>query len=140
MIDLSPSDVESTPLSGCEILVVDDDPAVRESVVEILAADGADVAGAENGKVALELIRSRAFDVVLSDVVMPEMDGYELLMEARRLRPDMPVVLMTAFYYDKDHVIKRSRMQGLEGILFKKPLEADKLRDALAEQVVGKQR
>jgi PAS domain S-box-containing protein len=140
MIDLSPSDAESTSLSGSEILVVDDDPEVRASVVEILAADGADVSSAENGKIALELIRSRAFDVVLSDVVMPEMDGYELLMEVRRVRPDMPVVLMTAFYYDKDHVIKRSRMQGLEGILFKKPLDADKLRVALAEQVAGKQR
>ncbi len=133
MIDLSYSERKSGPLSGRAILVVDDDRAVRESVVEILTAGGAEVASAENGKVALELIRVRDFDVVLSDVVMPEMDGYDLLLEIRRLKPATHVVLMTGFYYDKDHVIKRSRMQGLDGMIFKKPLDADKLRAVLVE-------
>ena len=57
-------------------------------------------------------MRRERFDVVLSDVVMPEMDGYELFQAARREAPDTPVVLMTAFYYDQDHVIKRSRHRG----------------------------
>jgi hypothetical protein len=41
------------------------------------------------------------------------------------------VVLMTAFYHDKDHVLKRSRLQGLEGVMFKKPLEPERLRSTL---------
>ncbi len=140
MIDLSRGEPMPRRLSGRAILVVDDDAAVRESVVEILTADGAKVTSTENGKVALELISGRDFDVVLSDVVMPEMDGYELLLAARRVKPETRVVLMTAYYYDKDHIIKRSRMQGLEGVLFiKKPLAADKLREVLGDLVAGRQ-
>ncbi len=133
MIDVSQAEPSRGPLSDREILVVDDDAAVRDSCVEILQAEGAHVASAANGRLALDLLRQRPFDLVLSDVVMPEMDGYELLLAARRLCPETHVVLMTAFYYDKDHVIKRSRMEGLEGVVFKKPLDADKLRQSLAE-------
>ena len=135
MLDLSHDQPEAGPLAGRTLLVVDDDAAVRESCVEILAAEGALVSSAGNGKQALELIRERHFDLVLSDVVMPEMDGYELLLATRELRPETHVVLMTAFYYDKDHIIKRSRLQGLEGVLFKKPLDADRLLQTLGELV-----
>ena len=47
--------------------------------------------------------------------------------------PDLPVILMTAYYYDKDHIIKRSRMRGLEGAIFKKPVNPAKLRQLLAQ-------
>ena len=135
MLDLSRNEPGAGPLAGRAVLVVDDDPAVRESCVEVLAAGGAIVTCAENGKEALELIRGRHFDLVLSDVVMPEMDGYELLLATRELRPETHVVLMTAFYYDKDHIIKRSRLQGLEGVLFKKPLDSERLLQTLGELV-----
>jgi hypothetical protein len=42
---------------------------------------------------------------------------------------------MTAFYYDKDHIIKRSRMEGLQGVIFKKPVDPDHLRDVIYETV-----
>ncbi len=135
MIDLSRDEPEAGPLAGRTLLVVDDDRAVRESCVEILASEGALVTSAENGKDALEFVRERHFDLVLSDVVMPEMDGNELLLATRELRPQTTVVLMTAFYYDKDHIIKRSRLQGLEGVLFKKPLDAEKLLQTLGQLV-----
>jgi hypothetical protein len=47
--------------------------------------------------------------------------------------PDLPVILMTAYYYDKDHVIKRSRLRGLEGAIFKKPVNPAKLRQMLLQ-------
>ncbi len=136
MIDLSER-IESPPLAlgGRRVLVVDDDASVRESVSEILRADGATVTGVGNGREAIERIRRERFDVVLSDVVMPEMDGYELFQAARREAPDTPVVLMTAFYYDQDHVIKRSRMEGLDGVLFKKPVNPERLVKTLAELI-----
>ncbi len=136
MIDLSePSVVAPLALGGRRVLVVDDDASVRESVSEILRADGATVTGVGNGREAIERIRRERFDVVLSDVVMPEMDGYELFQAARREAPETPVVLMTAFYYDQDHVIKRSRMEGLDGVLFKKPVNPERLVKTLAELV-----
>lgn len=136
MIDLS-ARPEAAPLAleTRKILVVDDDPAVRESVSEILAAEGAEVALVGNGREAIERIRRERFDLVLSDVVMPEMDGYELFQAARREAPDTPVVLMTAFYYDQDHVIKRSRLEGLDGVLFKKPVNPERLVKTLAELI-----
>jgi hypothetical protein len=45
------------------------------------------------------------------------------------------VLLMTAFHYDKDHVLKRSRIQGLPGVVFKKPIDPDRLRSVVAETV-----
>ncbi len=136
MIDLSERNgAPVLALGGRRVLVVDDDTGVRESVSEILRADGALVTPVGNGREAIECLRRERFDVVLSDVVMPEMDGYELFQAARREAPDTPVVLMTAFYYDQDHVIKRSRMEGLDGVLFKKPVNPERLVKTLAELV-----
>ncbi len=136
MIDLSAKpEGASLALGGRRVLVVDDDVSVRESVSEILRADGGVVTVVGNGREAIERMRRERFDVVLSDVVMPEMDGYELFQAARREAPDTPVVLMTAFYYDQDHVIKRSRMEGLDGVLFKKPVNPERLVKTLAELI-----
>ncbi len=140
MVDLSntsvpaaPAEVPGSALAGSRILVVDDDDAVRDSVAEILIGGGASVETAENGRIALDMLGRQEFDLVLSDVVMPEMDGYELLMAAREAAPQTQVVLMTAFYYDKDHIIKRSRMEGLERVLFKKPIRPEQLLKTLGE-------
>ncbi len=136
MIDLSnPDRIQQGPLFGKRVLVVDDDAGVRESVAEILEAEGCEVEAAGNGREALALIESREFDLVLSDVVMPEMDGYDLYQTVRRIKPELPVALMTAFYYDKDHVIKRSRVEGLQSVLFKKPIDPDRLRELLGALV-----
>jgi CheY-like chemotaxis protein len=80
---------------------------------------------------ALGLLRNIKVDAVISDVVMPEMDGYEFYLHVKQEMPQIPVVLMTAYYYDKDHIIKRSKLRGLEGAIFKKPVNPDKLRQLL---------
>jgi PAS domain S-box-containing protein len=128
MIDLSEGS-----LAGRRILVVDDDHALRESAAEILEGEGCHVDSAADGLEARRMLERDAFDLVLSDVVMPGMDGYELFQYVRTRHPATQVVLMTAFYYDKDHVIKRSRLEGLEGVLFKKPIDPDRLRKTLAK-------
>jgi CheY-like chemotaxis protein len=136
MIDLSATRAASArSLEGRRILVVDDDSAVRDSIAEVLRAEGANVVEAANGRDAVERLRKERFDLVLSDVVMPEMDGYELFQTARREAPETPVVLMTAFYYDQDHIIKRSRLEGLDGVLFKKPVNPERLVKTLAELI-----
>jgi CheY-like chemotaxis protein len=131
MIDLSP---RPGALGNRHILVVDDDAGVRDTVAEILSAEGCRVDVAENGRKALDYLAGPdPYDLVLSDVVMPEMDGYELYTEVRRRAPNTHVVLMTAFYHDQDHVIKRSRMEGLDGVLFKKPINPERLCSTLSE-------
>jgi CheY-like chemotaxis protein len=127
MIDLG----ERRALVGRRVLVVDDDPGVRDTISDLLRAEGCEVSTAGNGRVALDQLERERFDFVVSDVVMPEMDGYELYKAVRHMAPDTHVVLMTAFYYDKDHILKRSRLEGLEGVLFKKPIDPDRLRQTL---------
>ena len=139
MIDLGRRDrrprAPDPRLRGLRILVVDDDLGICRSLAEMLQGDGCSVETAGDGKEALARLAARSFDLVLSDVVMPNMDGYELFTAVRERYPKLPVLMMTAFHYDKDHVIKRSRIAGLPGVVFKKPLDPDRLRQVIAETV-----
>jgi PAS domain S-box-containing protein len=122
-------------LQGLRILVADDDAGISCTLKEMLEADGCEVETAENGEQALEALETSHFDLLLSDVVMPRMDGHELYLRVRKSYPDLPVLMMTAFHYDKDHIIKRSRMEGLEGVIFKKPVDPDRLRRTIVDSI-----
>jgi PAS domain S-box-containing protein len=124
-------------LDGMRILVVDDDLGICHSLEEILEADGCQVETAQDGEQGLARLEEASFDLVLTDVVMPRMDGHELYTTIRRLYPGLPVLMMTAFHYDKDHIIKRSRLEGLEGVVFKKPVDPSRLRQVIAETVAA---
>jgi CheY-like chemotaxis protein len=103
----------------------------------VLRQEQCEVFTASGGLEALKVIEHQPVDVVVSDVVMPDMDGYDLFMELKERAPQVPVVLMTAYYYDKDHVIKRSRLEGLNQVIFKKPIDPKRLK-AVLEQVSGR--
>ena len=142
MIDLAPrrqAPHEPDPaLQGLRVLVVDDDGGICRSLTEILAGDGCVVESARDGQEALEKLEAERFDAVLSDVVMPRMDGYELYTTIHERWPGLPVLMMTAFHYDKDHIIKRSRIEGLTGVIFKKPVDPDRLREVLRDSIQKK--
>lgn len=80
-----------------KVLVVDDDQELRENIGEILTEAGFLVALAGNGEEALDLIDREPFDVVLLDLIMPAMDGREALPLIKRRRPQIKVIMMTAF-------------------------------------------
>ena len=79
------------------ILVVDDEPAHRDSLRRIFERAGHEVLAADDGERALETLRSQPVNVVLTDLVMPRMDGLALLKATRTVQPDADVVLMTAY-------------------------------------------
>ena len=79
------------------LLVVDDDTAMRQMLVSLFGERGYEVAESGTADDAIEQASDREFDVVLSDIKMPGRSGIELVGELRRIRPDTPVVLMTAF-------------------------------------------
>jgi len=140
MIDLRARRGERRPdsrLQGLRVLVADDDLGIAQSMKEILEADGCQVATASDGLEALERLAQADFDAVITDVVMPNMDGHEIFLKIRESHPGLPVLMMTAFHYDRDHIIKRSRLAGLETVLFKKPVDPDKLREVLAASVAA---
>jgi PAS domain S-box-containing protein len=122
-------------LEGVRILIVDDDLGICSTLEELLTAAGCRVETSNDGVEALRRIEGSEFDIVLTDVVMPNMDGYELYQEIRERFPALPVLMMTAFHYDKDHIIKRSRIEGLEGVIFKKPVDPERLREVIYETV-----
>jgi CheY-like chemotaxis protein len=124
-------------LVGVRVLVVDDDAGICRTLAEILEAEGCVVETAGNGVEALRRVEKSDFDVVLTDVVMPEMDGHELFCAIRERFPGLPVLMMTAFHHDKDHIIKRSRLRGLDGVIFKKPVDPGRLRQVLIETVAA---
>jgi two-component system response regulator HydG len=86
-----------TPTPSPTVLVVDDDPANLESVARTLRHEGWEVLTAAEGAAAVELLRRPEVRVLVSDLMMPGLDGQELLRTAKAMRPDVEVVLMTAY-------------------------------------------
>jgi PAS domain S-box-containing protein len=124
---------DARPLEGMSILVLDDDTAVVNSLADLLRAERCIVNTATRPSAAFDILHSIKVDAIISDVVMPEMDGYDVYLKVKEQMPSLPVILMTAYYYDKDHILKRSRLRGLEGALFKKPVNPAKLRTMLIQ-------
>ncbi len=79
------------------ILVVDDELLIRDLLYDFFLGQGWQISIAENGEKALEILRSREIDLVLSDIKMPQMDGLTLALEMKESFPDIPVVLMTGY-------------------------------------------
>jgi PAS domain S-box-containing protein len=143
MLDLRRRSTARKPdprLAGVRVLVVDDDPGICHTLEEILEAEGCRVETARDGADALAHVEAAHFDAVLTDVVMPRMDGHELFCAIRERHPELPVLMMTAFHHDKDHIIKRSRLRGLDGVIFKKPVDPDRLREVLIDTVAVSRR
>jgi DNA-binding NtrC family response regulator len=79
------------------ILVVDDELLIRDLLYDFFSSQGWDIAVAENGEKALEVLKARKVDLVLSDIKMPQMDGLTLTSKVKDSYPDLPVVLMTGY-------------------------------------------
>ncbi len=106
------------------ILITEDDDTQREVLAEILGAAGYTVDVAASPQEALDKIETESFDLMLTDLRMPEMDGVELLRRSRRLRPETEVVVMTAYSTVKTAVtaMKEGAVDYLQ-----KPFEKDEL-------------
>ena len=83
-----------------KILIVEDDAITRRNLSVLLKDEGYDVDQAGDGVQALEILAGRPFDLVLSDIVMPRMDGLKLLQQLQFMAPQMPVMIMTSYVSD----------------------------------------
>jgi DNA-binding NtrC family response regulator len=84
-------------MNKVKILVVDDEAIIRESLRDWLADAGYEVFTAENGSKALELIEKERLGIVIADLVMPGMDGIELMKKAKEIQPSIEVIIITAY-------------------------------------------
>ena len=87
-----------TPVAGrARILVVDDEPSIRDLLSKTLALAEYEVDLAPDGKTAIERLRIVPYDLLITDLRMPGIDGLTVIREGRRLRPDLPVIIITGY-------------------------------------------
>ena len=115
-----------------KILIAEDDMAVREFVSRALGNSGHDVTAATDGVQALEALAQDTYDLLLSDIVMPEMDGIALALKVSKDWPDLPILLMTGY------AAERQRAHNLDVLIhdvIPKPFTLQQICDA-AEKVL----
>ena len=111
------------------ILVIEDDVAFRRVVATVLRRAGHEVDEAGNGRDALELCERVRPDAVVTDINMPEMDGVEVIVALRQLRPGLPVVAMSGGgLMPKELNLKNAELLGAVDVI-PKPFEPAELRD-----------
>ncbi len=118
------------------ILLAEDDEAVRSFVKRAMELEGHSVVATEDGASALETLRyeSGSFDLLLSDIKMPVMDGIALALVVARDHPEMPILLMTGF------ADQRERASGLDALIHDvvtKPFSLAEIRRAVADALLG---
>ena len=110
------------------ICIVDDEESIIAGLKQELETlrPAWKVVGFNSGLNAIREIISGGIDLVITDIAMPDMDGYELFWRIKDHDPSLPVIMMTGFGYDPYHVLVRAKTDGLQDILFK-PFDIDKL-------------
>ncbi len=82
-------------MDAYRVLIVDDEEMIRNFLVSVLSKQGQDCQTARDGLEALEKIKNNSFDAVVTDIVMPRMDGITLTQETVKLYPDLPILVIT---------------------------------------------
>ena len=108
-----------------KVLVVDDDPFALRSIADVLGGESYQVVTAASGSEALDMLRQDSFHLVLADLKMPEVDGLEVLRQARELAPQA-VVLMLTGYASVESAIEALREGAYDYLV--KPCSADELK------------
>ena len=113
-----------------QILVVDDEPSIREFLEIMLKKEGYDVACAEDGQEAIALLKKRNFDMVISDMQMPKVTGMELLQYMKKQSPDIVFIMITAFGTTQT-AVEAMKLGAYDYIL--KPFKIDEVRINIAQ-------
>lgn len=117
-----------------KVLIVDDQNGIRVLLMEVFSSEGYLTFQASNGKLALEIVRSEAPDLVLLDMKIPGMDGLEILKHLKAINMDIKVIMMTA--YGELDMIKEATDHGAL-MHFTKPFDIDEMRMAVNMQLRG---
>jgi CheY-like chemotaxis protein len=120
----------SPPAAGvaASVLVAEDNPAVREFIVRSLISAGHKVTAAADGQQALDALTKEKFSVLVTDIVMPNVDGIALAMKAIRLFPDLRIVMISGYAQE------RMRAHNLDALVHKiiaKPFSLEEICDAV---------
>jgi CheY-like chemotaxis protein len=120
--------------SGQQILVVDDEPTVCRAIQMMLKYDGHHVQTAASGATALALFEQNQFDIVITDYLMPDMKGDQLVALIKERRPGQLIIMATAFA--ENFIINGRPARGVDWVL-QKPFSLEQLRAAVAGVMAG---
>jgi two-component system response regulator PilR (NtrC family) len=127
---------EEKPYKLKKILIVEDDEILRNMLCETLASLDYFPMGVEDGETALCQLKAQDFDLVISDIRMPKMDGMTLLRNIKKMVSQLPVVLITGF--PSSYPPQKSLQEGADGYLAK-PFRIEKLDELLRELLYEKE-
>ncbi len=117
-----------------QILVAEDEPNVRAFISRALTLAGHDTTIAEDGQRALEALAGKSFDLLLSDIVMPEVDGIALALKAAQDWPEMRVLLMSGYAQERQ---RAHNLDVLAHAVLPKPFDLATFRKAVDAALVG---
>lgn len=115
-----------------KILIVDDQNGIRVLLMEVFGSEGYRTYQASNGKLALDIVKTEAPDLVLLDMKIPGMDGLDILKHIKKINPAIKVIMMTA-YGELDMIREATELGAL--MHFTKPFDIDEMRIAVSNQL-----
>ena len=104
-----------------QILIVDDESTIRELLTRTLRHAGYNIHAAADGEIALQYFQAHSFDLIITDLKMPRMDGEQLVQRVRAVAPDIPVLVLTG--HGSVEAEERLRALGVSRVLYK-PLKS----------------
>lgn len=119
------------------ILVVDDELLIRDLLYDFFVDQGWDIAVAENSQKAISILEENPFDLVLTDIKMPEMDGMELTQYIKEHHPELPVIIMTG-YPSVETAVTALRIKAADYII--KPFNINQLYKTVEKEIKQQQK
>lgn len=115
-----------------KILIVDDEPSVLKMLRKMLKGEAEEILEAENGEQAIELCQEQEIDLIITDIVMPKKHGIDLIMEVKKIFPNLPIIAISGGggVSGRFDYLEIAELLGANNILHK-PFEAAELRDAV---------
>jgi CheY-like chemotaxis protein len=114
--------------NAAKVLVAEDNPAVREFIVRSLSSAGYAVTAAIDGQQALDRLAQEKFDVLVSDIVMPNVDGISLAMKAVRMYPDLRIVMISGYAQER---LRAHNLDVLVHKIIAKPFSLEEICEAV---------
>ncbi len=116
-----------TDLKSSRILVIDDDDVAREILGEILEKAGFSYEAASNGRIGIRLHREKPFNLIITDIIMPDMEGIETMQELRHISPTVKIIAVSGGgHLDADNYLIMAKKLGAQ-LTFAKPFDPQKL-------------
>jgi DNA-binding response OmpR family regulator len=115
---------------GTQILIVEDEPLIGWSVANTLKKAGFNVTTVDSGEQAIEKLNSIPFDLVITDLKLPHIDGFEVALNVKKLSPEVPVLMITAT--DENIINGSSFKMHIDGVIAK-PFDLRKIADMVCE-------